>query len=105
MKEREIQRQIIRLFEAIGAEVWPTSQYQTRQLRYVRPGLPDLIILLPRGKGVLFYEVKAQTKARPEQEDFRRACEMAGAGYCIGGLEEAVAALQALGFTASDWKS
>lgn len=103
-RESEIQRQVVRLYESMGCRVWPTSQY--RVVKWARPGMADLVVFLPRRLGVLMHEVKAPDgRIRDGQREFRAACEMSGCGYCIGGVDEAIAALQAVGLAAKDFRS
>jgi len=98
MKESQVQAQVVALFKSVGAYVHPTSQYRKSR---IPPGLPDLIILLPRGKGVVFFEVKALFgKMSEEQLAFMGACEMAEEPYWCGGVEEARLCLRMAGLLA-----
>lgn len=97
--EKKVQQQITRLFEAAGGVVRTTSQ--TRASR-VSPGIPDLMVHLPRV--FVWFEVK--TYARPwrpaehpstwrvnplstEQEAFRTDCGQSNVRHAWGGLWQA----------------
>ena len=94
-READIQKQIIELLTSVGAYVLRTSQSRASR---VTPGLPDLIALLPRRKGILLIEVKS---AHGKQSDAQIICEsraqQAGVPYVCGGLQEVRAALSSLG--------
>lgn len=95
MSEKDVQHDVANCYAAMGAFVAWTSVY--RQTR-VTPGLPDLIVLLPYRKGVLFHEVKAPGgKQSPAQVTFEAEAFAAGVPYVLGGVAEAKAALRHVG--------
>ena len=93
--ERDVQRQIKDLLEAVGGFVLRTNQNRASR---VSPGLPDIICLLPRGKGVLFVEAKsAKGKQSDSQILVERKCAEANVAYVCGGVSEVRAALALAG--------
>lgn len=93
--EKAVQLRTARVYSAIGAFVVWTSQYRASR---VTPGLPDLIVLLPFGKGVLFHEVKAPGgRQSPAQKIFQQRCEMGGVRYVLGGADDAWHVLEETG--------
>ena len=87
--ENDVYAAVVTLYTAIGAGIWPTRQFRRGPLR-LRPGIPDLIVLLPRGKGVIFHELKApKGKWLKGQQEFEADCSMSGVTYLLGGLDAA----------------
>ena len=83
--EKAVQRRIRAYLDALGAEVWDTSQpFQA----YIRAGLPDIIafVALPPGElHLLFWESKAPgEKPTLAQAWFGRMCEAVGAPVHFG---------------------
>ena len=98
MKESQVQAQVVALFKSVGAYVHPTSQYRKSR---IPPGLPDLIILLPRKKGIVLFEVKTGDGRMSEKQlEFAYRCEDAGVPYCVGGVEIAILVLRGAGLLA-----
>lgn len=96
--EKDVERRLIQLYEALGCEVWKTSQ--PRAATGMTEGLPDLIVLKSRcGLEVpacWFHEVKptddeeeARRKQRDSQRTFEAASERSGVAYLLGGVEVA----------------
>lgn len=93
--ERAVQQAVAALYRGVGAVVASTSQPRASR---VTAGLPDLIVLLPRGRGVVFHEVKAAGgRQRAAQAEFQTACRMADVPYVLGGVAEARAVLVDIG--------
>ena len=96
--ERDVQREGMLLLQSLGAFCLRTNQH--RQSR-VSPGLPDVIALLPRRKGVLFWEAKGPKGKQSDAQILVEArCAQAGVGYVCGGLQELRAALELAGLLA-----
>lgn len=94
-RESQVQARVTDLFRSVGAFVYSTSQNRPSR---VAVGLPDLIVLLPRGLGVVFFETKApKGKQSDSQVLFEARCAQSGTPYVCGGLEEARAALELAG--------
>jgi hypothetical protein len=109
--ERAEQASGVQLLRAVGARVWvlgttrPKGDYPgTRQT----PGICDVVAVLPRGMGVLFWEVKAVGgRFRPDQLVFREAVESCMGGgskvfYCGGPCQALVGPLTGLGLVKPD---
>lgn len=93
--EKAVQTRVAHVYAAIGAFVVWTSQYRASR---VTPGLPDLIILLPRGKGVVLHEVKRPGgRQSAAQKMFQERCHDAGVRYVLGGSDQAWHVLEELG--------
>ena len=93
--EKDVQREGMLLLQSLGAFVLRTNQ--PRQSR-VSPGLPDVIALLPRRKGVLFWEAKGPKGKQSDAQILVQArCAQADVPYVVGGLDELTFALQHLG--------
>lgn len=87
MTEREIQRRVVALFRSAGCYVAVTSQNRTSR---VSRGLPDLIVLLPRGKGIVLFECKGLGgKLSKDQLEFANAAHYARVEFQWGGVGEA----------------
>ena len=97
--EKAVAHRVGHIYAALGAFIAWTSQYRPSM---VTPGLPDMIVLLPRGKGVLFHEVKRPGgRQSPAQKAFQESCETAGVRYVLGGADAAWHALEELGMVES----
>lgn len=117
--EKEVQRQIVAFFRTLGFVVVSTSQYRASGMTV---GLPDLIgyhLVCPLQ---FWFEVKkprAKTPngrrynphdpltwepepLRPEQERFRQRCSNAGHLHGFGGIHEAWALAERMGFGFAD---
>ncbi len=94
--ERDIQADVIALYETVGGYVSVTS---VGKRSVIRPaGFPDLVVLLPRGKGTLYHEVKTVGGRQSEgQVLFAARARDAGEPYVLGGVSEAREALEGLG--------
>ncbi len=98
LREVDVQKQGTELLQSLGAFVLRTNQ--PRQSR-VSPGLPDVIALLPRRKGVLFWEAKGPKGKQSDAQILVEArCAQAGVGYVCGGLAELESALRLAGLLA-----
>jgi len=97
--EREIQRDIIELYERLGCEVIRFSQpgrlgSGTRQT----PGIPDLKICCSRKQRSWWHEVKTPSGVQSAaQIAFQGMVEACGESYVIGGEDAAIAQLRAIG--------
>ena len=93
--ERDELRRVRKTFELAGAFVYRTSQHRKPMHSAPEPGIPDLIVLMPAGRGAVFFEGKvAGNRLRPDQELFERRATRAGVPYVVGGNDEAVAYLK-----------
>lgn len=112
--ERDLQRQIVRLFALAGCVVYDTSQGYRPQPGGTRmtPGLPDLLVFLPvvDGTGIGFFEVKTPDglalhrrglargeKRAMHQALFQKRCRERGIPHGLGGMEEAYQFLASVG--------
>lgn len=94
--EKAVQTRVAHVYAAIGAFVVWTSQYRASR---VTPGLPDLLILLPRGKGIVLQEVKRPGgRQSAAQKAFQDRCADAGVRYVLGGVDAAWHVIEELGF-------
>ena len=94
-RETDVQRRIKVLLESVGGFVLRTNQNRASR---VSPGLPDIICLLPRGKGCLFVEAKSRHgKQSDSQILVERKCVEAKVAYVCGGEDEVRHALQIAG--------
>ena len=87
--ERVVQRQIVHLLQAIGAQVWVLGTTRRRGDYHgtmQTPGLPDLIASV---KGhMLMVECKAKGKGlRLEQRVFQQACRDCGVAHVVVEIE------------------
>lgn len=90
MRELDVQHQVVKLFEAIGATVYSTSQHRKPTHSAPQRGLPDLLILMPGGRGAVLFEVKSeQGKQSTEQYWCELACVKAAVPYLCGGMDAA----------------
>jgi hypothetical protein len=90
-REKDIQREIVKLIRKRGGEAYQTSQVRAAK---ITPGIPDLIAI-DRYRGLVFIEVKAPGgRASEEQLKFRALCEQHGAAHIIGGIAEVRAFLR-----------
>lgn len=93
-REKEIQREIVKLIEKRGGKVWETSQPRAAK---VTPGLPDLIAFDPF-RGHVYIEVKAPGgHARIDQLTFQALCQQHGIAHVLGGVAEVRAFLRGEG--------
>ena len=99
-KEKEIQREVVRLYRLAGCFTYSTSQARAS---HIALGLPDLYVMTRRS-GVadgFWHETKRPGgKLRASQQGFIRAAEECGVKVVVGGVAEAVAHLKALGLVA-----
>lgn len=96
--EREIQRDVVRLYRAHGCVVYETSQ---RRAAKVSPGIPDLIVMHTGARVQFYHEVKTPSgKLRPDQKDFRDQCLASGTVHIVGGVAAAERQLDAIGVRA-----
>lgn len=102
--EREIQRAIVQLCRQLGGVVYSLSQgYRPGGRRHATTrqtkGLADLYVIFPAKKRVMWIEVKRPgQKPTPEQRRFAELNRLCGVMSVIGGLEELLQSLAALGF-------
>jgi len=103
--ERYAQGAIVQLLRTVGCQVWTLGTTRRRGDHpgtMQTPGLPDLLVHLPRGGGLLCIEVKSpKGRLRPEQEVFRNAtlaCESPWqVHHVVGGLDTVIGYLMSLG--------
>src|SRR5690349_5339168 len=94
--ERQIQARVTNLYRSVGAFVYSTSQ---KRRSGIAVGFPDLVVLLPQARGVIFHETKTpHGKQSDAQVMFASRSAKSGVPYVLGGEAEAIAALQHLGF-------
>lgn len=96
--EEPIRLDVKRAYEKFGCIVYNFSQARASKQT---PGIPDLRVV-HRKKGVSWWhEVKSPTGTQtPEQIEFEIECELCGETYRLGGVDEALAQLRAIGVLA-----
>ncbi len=96
--EREIQREVVRLFRDLGCVVIVLSQVRPSR---VSVGLPDLKVFVPRKRMHFWFETKGPKGAqRAAQRAFQQVAEACGETYVLGGEDAALAQLRAIGLVA-----
>ena len=95
--ERELQTAAVAMIEAMGIPVFAVPNGGSRHGLEaaimngagVRPGVPDLVVVLPAGR-VLWLEIKAgKGRLSPEQEGWRDALEARGHHWeCCRSIDE-----------------
>lgn len=115
--EKREQAAIVRLLRTLGARVWVLGT-RRRRTDYPgtmqSPGLPDLIVSLPRGRQGcsarrvvasstpavrLEIEVKARGgRLSPAQREYRQHALACGVAHVVGGLDDVIAWLIEHGF-------
>lgn len=99
--EKAEQREVYRLYVALGCEViWFSQPRATMQT----PGVPDLKVYCRRKRLTWWHECKAaggqQSPAQVGFEQLARAC---GEHYVLGGWDRAVDAVKAFGLVDVSW--
>jgi len=117
--ERDIQRDVVELYERLGCIVKPTSGGRRRGTRNA-PGLPDLYVFPPSidpqpvpgfpsfrmTRAPFWHETKRPSgKQKPTQIEFQQLCEARGVGYVLGGTEAALEQLRLIGLLTSPGRS
>lgn len=97
--EREIQRDVVKLYRAHGCVVYEFSQKRASKQT---PGIGDLYVFNPElhayGPAAWWHEVKTATgRLRPDQNVFGELCQQCGVWYVVGGVAAAEAQLARLG--------
>ena len=102
--EKVVQAHVRGLYKQLGGIVFDLSQgYRpggrrhgtTRQTK----GLADLFVFFPDRNFAFWHEVKKPGgEQSDEQRRFQELCGRCGIGYVLGGVDEAIAALNTLGF-------
>ena len=100
--EKEVQRDVYRLYVALGCEViWFSQPRETMQTR----GIPDLKVYCRRKGLTWWHETKsAGGKQTPEQVHFEEIARACGERYILGGWERAVDAVRVFGLVAPEWR-
>ena len=99
MTEKQTQAAVKRLYRDIGAVCYDTSQPFRAK---ITPGVPDLLVFLPRKQEFWMHEVKSPTgKQSPAQHLFESACILSAIPYVCGGVDAALAHLKAIGVVAT----
>ena len=98
-RERDVQRDVVRLYESLGCAIYSTSQ--PRKAKYITPGIPDLMVFAPKVGRFWLHEIKSE-KGKPSsaQLDFETLCGSCGVGHVIGGVDAAKNHLRAIGLIA-----
>lgn len=120
--EREIQRDVIELYERVGCLVQPTQQSYRRGSRR-NPGaigIPDLYVFPPSlsthsvpgftSFGLMrkpfWHETKTPSGVQSDMQAWwQYECEQRGVGYVLGGTEAALEQLRSLGLIAAPGRS
>jgi hypothetical protein len=86
--EADVQREVIRLFRAMGGDVYELSQKRAAKQT---PGLPDLWCFMPRRRLGFWWETKRPRGGRlsPAQVHFAEQCAATGTPYGTGALRDA----------------
>lgn len=101
--EKDEQRDVYRLYVAVGCEViWYSQPRATMQT----PGVPDLKVYCLRKGLTWWHETKRPVGGQqsPEQKKFQRRAELCGEHYVLGGWEEAVSTVRKFGLVAPGWR-
>lgn len=94
--EKEIQRDVVKLYRAHGCIVYALSQ--TRASKQT-PGIGDLYVLNPVKKRDWWHETKTLFgRQSPDQREFSLLCHSCTVEYVIGGVEAARRQLKAIGY-------
>lgn len=76
--EKDFQQRVINLAESMGF----TLIYHTHDSRRSQPGFPDLVLVNPRTRRILFRELKsAKGRISPEQKQWGQGLKDAGADF------------------------
>jgi hypothetical protein len=91
------QKDVVKLYKAVGCKVYSTAHSTHRRIRGNDPGIPDLLVFLR--SHFWFQEVKSEEggKRRLRQREFSSRCANAGIVCLTGGIEVAREHLRALG--------
>jgi hypothetical protein len=82
--EKEIQRDVVRLYLAFHCLVYNLSQARASKQS---PGLADLYVLHLPSKNVWWHETKTPSgKQRPAQKEFQTVHKYTSVGYVVGGV-------------------
>lgn len=97
--EKEIQRDVVKLYRAHRCVVYNLSQARASKQT---PGIGDLYVLWPEmhfeGPAEWWHETKTGTgKQSPDQREFQELCSTCDVGYVLGGVAAAEAKLRQLG--------
>ena len=85
LREVDVQKQGTELLQSLGAFCLRTNQPRASR---VSPGLPDVIALLPRRLGVIFWETKRPGGRQSDAQILVEArCQQAGVPYVCGDLQ------------------
>jgi hypothetical protein len=96
--EREIQADVVDLYQRLGLEVFSFSQHRRGSGTHQTPGIADVKACCVRKHLTWWHEVKTPTGVQSDaQKDFQRAVEGCGEIYLLGGMEVALIHLQAIG--------
>lgn len=97
--EKEIQRDVYKIYRAFGCELyWMSQARATRQTA----GVPDLIVFHPRTRSMFYHECKTpRGKLSPAQVVFQEQCTRAGITVVVGGVDAAEEQLVAIRAAAS----
>jgi hypothetical protein len=99
VREKEIQRGIVRTYRQYGCWVVQFSQpFGALQT----PGIPDLKVYHPETKTTWWHEVKRpKGKQSPAQQEFQRMAELCGEVVLVGGLRPAFIHMAKVGLVSS----
>lgn len=97
--EKDIQREVVKLYRAHRCVVYELSQKRASKQT---PGIADLYVMYPEmsGEGPLafWHEVKTPTgRLRPDQNVFGEHCQQCGVFYVVGGVAAAEIQLKRIG--------
>lgn len=97
--EREIQADVIELYQRLGCEVVVFTQHgRTGSGTRQTPGIADLKVYCARKDATWWHEVKTPSGVQSDaQKDFQHIVESCGEIYKLGGSEPALEQLRAIG--------
>lgn len=101
--EKDEQRDVYRLYVAVGCEViWLSQPRATMQTE----GIPDLKVYCRRKGLTWWHETKRPQggKQSPSQARFQVLAEACGEQYVLGGWEDAVRMVRKVGLVAPGWR-
>ena len=92
--EKSVQRDVKRLYHNVGGRVYDTSQPFRA---FITPGVPDLVVYMPRVETMFFHEVKTPMgKLTDPQKGFIEIAESCGQRVIVGGVPAALEILYEL---------
>lgn len=104
--EREIQADVVEIYEHLGLKVVSFSQYRRGSGTGQTPGIADLKVYCERKGLTWWHEVKTPTGVQSkEQREFELMVRACHEDYLLGGTKAALDHLQLVGVLSADGRS